>query len=220
MAAVALTCGDAVWPGERAEVRAVAARPGRADVDPVLSALDGRRLVVCGTDADLAAVVLRMLRTGRLAAVPVGYVPASARSAVAALWGLPLSPAAAASLALRGEADRVPLIRDDAGGVLLGSGVVRPVRGVAYCDSELLLRGRASRLEVAPDPAHGLVVRVVRRGLLGRRGRRAAGRAVQLGCLPTAVQRDGVPVAMTASRWTWYRHTEDWLLVRRLPPAG
>jgi len=58
-------------------------------------------------------------------------------------------------------------------------------------------------------------VRVVRRGLLGRRVQQAAGRAVQLGCLPTAVLRDGV-AARTTNRWTWYRHTEDLRLVRDL----
>ena len=39
--------------------------------------------MVCGTDADLAAVVLRLLRTERLSAVPVGYVPSSASSSTA-----------------------------------------------------------------------------------------------------------------------------------------
>ena len=210
--AVVLACGSARWPGA-GSATAVPARPGRDELGRVLSGLDGRRLVVCGTDADLAAVVLRLLRTDLLAAVPVGYVPTSASSAVARLWSLPVVPAAAAELALHGEADRVPLIRDDAGGVLVGHGVVRPVQGVVYCDNDRVLRGRAARLEVTPDPQHGLVVRVVRRRLLGRRVRHAAGRAVQLGCTPTAVYRDGVP-DRTTDRWTWYRHTEDWRLIR------
>ncbi len=193
--AVVLSCGSARWPGE------------------ILAGLDGRRLVVCGTDADLAAVLLRLLRTDVVGAVPVGYVPCSTSSAVARLWGLPTAPAQAADLALRGEPDRVPLVRDDSGGVLVGLGVVRPLDGVAYCDDEVVLRGRALRLEVAPDRALGLVVRVVRGGLLRRRVRCAAGRAVQLGCQPTGVWRDGV-ADHTTERWTWYRHTEDWQLVR------
>jgi hypothetical protein len=192
-------------------VRAVPACPGREDLGETLAGLDGRRLVVCGTDADLAAVLLRLLRTDVLGTVPVGYVP-SAPSAVARLWGLPGAPTAAAALALRGEPDRVPLIRDDSGGVLVGLGVVRPLEGVAYCDEEVVLRGRARWLEVAPDRALGLVVRVVR-GLLRRRVRCVAGRAVQLGCRPTGVWRDGV-ASRTTERWTWYRHTEDWRLVR------
>ena len=169
--------------------------------------------MVCGTDADLAAVLLRLLRTEALATVPVGFVPAEATSAVARLWNLPVAPAAAASLARYGEPDLVPLVRDDAGGVLVGRGVVAPLDGVAYCDDEVVLRGRAARLEVTPDREFGLVVRVVRRGLSMHRVRHAAGRAVQLGCRPTGVWRDGV-AARTTDRWTWYRHTEDWRLIR------
>ncbi|MDQ5855028.1 MAG: hypothetical protein M3302_01630 [Actinomycetota bacterium] len=210
--AVLLTCGSARWPGAEV-VTAVPARPGREQLAGTLAGLDGRRLVVCGTDADLAAVLLWLLRTSSLE-VPVGYVPSSATSAVARLWGLPMAPFAAAELALHGRPDRVPLVRDDAGGVLVGLGIVRPLQGVAYCDDEVVLRGHASRLEVAPDRELGLVVRVVRRGLLGRRAvRQAAGRAVQLGCVPTDVWRDGV-VDRTTDRWTWYRHTEDWHLIR------
>ncbi len=189
--------------------------PGREDLEETLAGLDGRRLVICGTDADLAAVLLRLLRTEALATVPVGYVPVSVSSEVARLWGLPRSQSAAAEVAVSGATDRVPLVRDDAGGVLVGLGVVRPVDGVAYCDAEVVLRGRALRLEVLPDRALGLMVRVVRRGLPGRRVRCAAGRAVQLGCQPTDVWRDGV-AHRTTDRWTWYRHTEDWQLARSI----
>jgi hypothetical protein len=187
--------------------------PGREELDSLLADLGGRRLVVCGTDADLAAVLLRLLRTEALAAVSVGYVPAEASSTVARLWGLPVTPLAAASRALSGFAEPVPLLRDDAGGVLVGRGVVAPLDGVAYCDDEVVLRGRATRLEVTPDRELGLVVRVVRRGLLARRVRQAAGRAVQLVCQPTEVWRDGA-ATRTTDRWTWYRHTEDWHLIR------
>jgi hypothetical protein len=210
--AVVLTCGSARWPGA-GTATVVPARPGREELGAILAGLDGRRLVVCGTDADLAAVLLRLLRTEALGTVPVGYVPVEASSTVAQLWGVPVVPAAAASLALRGDPDPVPLVRDDAGGVLVGRGVVAPLDGVAYCDDAVVLRGRASRLEVTPDRALGLVVRVVRRGLPTRRVRQAAGRAVQLGCQPTAVWRDGV-ADRTTDRWTWYRHTEDWHLIR------
>ena len=210
--AVVLTCGSARWPGPE-PVTAVPARPGREELDALLADLDGRRLVVCGSDADLAAVLLRLLRTEALATVPVGFVPAEANSVVARLWDLPIAPAAAAALARYGEPDSVPLLRDDAGGVLVGRGVVAPLDGVAYCDDEVVLRGRAARLEVTPDREFGLVVRVVRRGLPLHRVRHAAGRAVQVGCRPTGVWRDGV-AARTTDRWTWYRHTEDWHLIR------
>ncbi len=210
IASVALVCGGARLPLRSPGLTAVAvpARPGRDDLADVLDGLDGRRLVVCGTDADLAAVVLRLLRTELLPTVPVGYVASEAPSAVARLWGLPVAPADAAAVALGAAPRPVPLLRDDAGGVLVGLGAVRAVRGVAYCDDEPVLRGAATRIEVTPDPRHGLLVRVVSRRLLRRRVRVAAGRAVQLGCRPTEVVRDGVP-DRTRDRWTWYRHTED-----------
>jgi hypothetical protein len=223
-----VTCGNAWWPGAGQAI-GLPACPGRDSLEEPLSSLDGRRLVVCGTDADLAAVLLRLLRTDTLGDVPVGYVPSSVTSAVAQLWGLPVDPVRAASIALHGAAKPVPLVRDDTGGVLVGGGMVRPVSGVAYCDDDLVLRGSAPWLKVQPDPQHGLVVQVGGRsgwriglpgsfgprvglpGSSGRRTRLAAGRAVQLGCEPTAVWRDGVE-SRTPDRWTWFRHTEDWHL--------
>ncbi len=123
-------------------------------------------------------MLLWLLRTNVLGRMPVGYAVLGDFGGGPALGPLPVVPPAAAEVALRGEPDQVPLVRDDSGVVL------------------------------------GVVVRVVRRGLLGRRVvRHAAGRAVQLGCAPTGVWRDGV-ADRTTDRWTWYRHTEDWRLVR------
>jgi hypothetical protein len=221
---VALACGnegaDGAWRAvaQRDDVVAheLPARPGKPQVDPLVAGLAGRRLVILGTDADLAAVVLRLLRTERLAEVPVGYVPRSADSAVARLWGLPTDPRRAFDLAVAGDPDRVPLVRDDSGGVLLGLGELGPVRGVAYCDNERVLRGQAGRIEVSPDPAgRGLSVRV-RRGLVVRRTLTATGRAFEIGCLPTRPVSDGVPHPRAVNRWTWYRHTEDLRLIRGL----
>ena len=53
----------------------------------MLRELTARRLVVAGTDADLAAVLVRLLRRERLD-VEVAYLPAR-RSAAARVWGLP-----------------------------------------------------------------------------------------------------------------------------------
>lgn len=219
-----LACGDVgpVRPTDRpAETVAVSDVPDRDELDPVLDALGGRRLVVHGADAALAAVVQRLLRTSRLGAVAVGFMPADPLSPAANLWGLPAEPGAALELALRGEPERVPLIRDDSGGVLVGLGVLRPVRGVIYCDDQQVLRGQAGRVEVTPDPdagpdttKDGLVVRITRTGLLGRRVSDSTGRAVQIGCLPVTVLRDGVSYDRPVDKWTWYRHTEDWRLVR------
>ena len=41
------------------------------------------------------------------------------------------------------------------------------------------------------------------------------GRAVQVGCLPATVVHDGVVHPRPITRWAWYRHVADWLLVRR-----
>jgi hypothetical protein len=198
------------------------ARPGRTEIDPVLAERTPRRVVVAGTDADLAAVLLRLLRTDRLG-VEVAYLPVR-RSPATIAWGLPTG-AEAAELAVAGTASPVPLVRDDSGGVLVGRGEIRDVRGECFCDETLVLRGRARRLVVAPGP-RGIAVRA---GWSGRapdgrvravparapRGAGSAvGRAVQVGCAPATVVADGVPHPRLMPRWTWYRHTADWLLVR------
>ncbi|WP_199429309.1 hypothetical protein [Qaidamihabitans albus] len=208
-----LACGQiaTALPLDGLRVEALPARPGRKDVDPLL----GPELVVAGTDADLAAVVLRLLRTERLAVTSVGFVPTDADSPFARRWGLPADPRQALKLALTGTARPVPLIRDDAGGVLLGRGSLAPVSGVVYCDDQLVLRGRTRSIEVEPDRGEGagLVVSLARGRLLNRR-KSFAGRAVQFGCVPVTPVLDGVPYPRAMERWTWYRHTEDLLLTR------
>jgi hypothetical protein len=204
-------------------VHEVPERPGKDDLAEPMAALErgdpSNRLVVAGTDADLAAVVLRLVRTERLADVAVAYLPADSRSAVAAIWSLPTDPARAADLALRGDPDAVPLVRDDSGGVLLGRGELAPMRGVVWCDDQLVMRGQASRLEVTPSAPDGVAVRAARIGVLGLRSSSAVGRAVQVGCMPAGVTCDGVPHDRPVTRWTWYRHTEPLRLVRGLPAA-
>ncbi|WP_300015172.1 hypothetical protein [Pseudonocardia sp.] len=199
------------------------ARPGRADLDPVLTEHRPGRIMVHGTDADLAAVVLRLLRTERLD-VEVAYLPSPRRSAVAAIWGLPSGPAALA-LAMGGRAEPAPLVRDDTGGALVGRAEIRELRGECWCDDTLVLRGTAPRLVVAPGP-RGIAVRVGRgsglpdglprpapsRSRIGAGG--AVGRAVQVGGTPFTVTADGRAYPRPLERRTWYRHTTDWLLVR------
>ena len=226
MRGIVLACGNdsldrespMVTERDDITVFTVPSRPGKAHVDAILSDLGDQRLVVAGTDADLNAVVLRLLRTERVAEVPLAFVPSSPDSEIAALWGLPTDPARALDLALGGDPDKVPFLRDDVGGVLVGLGVISPVRGVGYCDDDNVLRGQATRLEITPDPdgGAGLVVRVIHKRLLGRKVRETAGRAFQLGCLPTAITSDGIAHARQMNKWTWYRHTEDLRLVRGL----
>lgn len=205
------------WPHEPpAGSAAIPERPGREELNavPEFVADPLSRVIVAGSDADLAAVVLRLLRTERLGKVAVGYLPAAADSEVARLWGLPVDPLAAFTLATEGEPDAVPLVRDDVGGVLLGRGELRPMRGVAYCDDTLVLRGQASRLECHPAAPDGVAVRAARIGTFGLRSSSAVGRAVQVGCLSATVVSDGVPHPRPVTKWTWYRHTEPLRLVR------
>ncbi len=235
-----LTCGDAAprWGDGPAEaldppstrVVAVPARPGRGDVDPVLDAAaldqtaqgEGGRLVVAGTDADLAAVLVRLLRAERLD-VPVAFLPV-APSEAARVWGVPTDPAAALDVARDGVACPAPLLRDDRGGVVAGAHVVGAFDGVVYCDEHEVLRGGAAGLAVRPDPDGGpaatggvsVVVTGPRRlaGLRAGAEHRARGRAATIGCRPAALRRDGVDEDRPVERRSWYRHAVDWTLVR------
>lgn len=230
MGAMVLACGrgggaatsPVLVDREGVTVRVLPARPGKDDVDPLLAdvgpAAEHDRVVVIGDDPDLAAVVLRLLRTERLADVPVGYVPMDADSEVAITWDLPTDRGRALDVALSAEPDRVPLIRDDNGGVLVGLGRIGPLRGVAYCDDSRILRGPAKVIRVVPHAADGggIEVSVAHRGLFNRRQRITHGRAVEIGCLPTRVVKDGIRHDRPVKRWNWYRHTEDLRLIRGL----
>lgn len=222
MRTVVLVCGEdtprpAGIDGDVSTVVRVPATPGKQDVDPVL-AEGAQRLLVAGTDADFAAVALRLLRKERLADTGMALLPTQRRCGLARRWGIPTRADRALELARTGTASPVPLIRDDAGGVLLADGVVAPIRAVAYCDDQLALREPARELRVcpsAPDGA-GLVVRITASGPLHRR-RTYHGRALQLSFDPNAPGTpvlDGVPRSRPISRWTWYRHTTDLRLVR------
>jgi hypothetical protein len=233
---VVLTCGDAArarWGDladalDGAQVVAVPERPGRPDVDPVLdgAAHDGGRLAVAGTDADLAAVLVRLLRRERLD-VPVAFLPA-ASSEAARIWRLPTDRAAALDVVRHGQAGPAPLLRDDRGGVVAGAHVVGPFDGVVYCDEHEVLRGEAAGLVVRPDPdggsaeVGGVALTVTgRRRLAGLRPgveRAVRGRAATIGCAPAALRRDGIDEDRPLERRSWYRHTVNWTLVRPCTP--
>ena len=173
------------------------AADGPDDIDA--AATDCKRLIVVGTDADLASVLTRLLRTDRLD-VEVGHATG---------WW-------AARRARRGTARRVPLIRDDTGHVLVRAAEWRgpdgePLRGEAVVDDTALFDGVVAGVRVEPTQAMpGLRACVIRPG----RRRWASGRAAQLGTTGAVVARDGAQAPKIVRRSTFYRHTQGWLLVR------
>ena len=157
------------------------------------------RLIVAGSDADLAAVLTRLLRADRLD-VEVGH---------AAGWFT-------ARRARRGTARRVPLIRDETGHVIVGSAEWRgddgaPLHGEAVVDDAQLFDGEVAGVRIEPTQAMpGLRACVIRPG----RPRWEVGRAVQLGTTGATLVRDGAEAPRIVRRSTFYRHTQGWLLVR------
>lgn len=213
-------CADPAVPGsaaarvtsalsDRDVLHSVGPRPGK-EIDALLTG----RLLVIGTDADLAAVATRLQRKDLLAATEVAFAPLGS-SRVAQLWSLP-SGARAVALAQRGDPDLVPLVRDDAGGVLVGEATIGPVNGPVYVDEYRLLNGPARGLIVQPDTEKGLSVTVVHRrfGMIGRRPVTRTGRAVQIGTRPATLIADGHTRERAVERWTYYTHTSPLRLIR------
>jgi hypothetical protein len=194
----------------------------RAEGPADSAAIDGaigphRRLVVVGGDADLAAVLSRLLRAERLD-VEVAYV-SRRRTPATRVYRLPAGRRAAGR-ARRGTARRVPLIRDETGAVIVGRASWRPVdgrqliRGEAVVDDTSLFDGDVAGVRIEPTLVMpGLRAAIeIRPHRLWRRW--VVGRAVQLGSTGVAVVRDGVLAPRAARRSTFYRHFEGWLLVR------
>lgn len=180
-------------------VRSVGGPDGREQLDAAIETF--ARLVVVGGDTDLAAVLTRLLRAGRLD-VEVGYAPNR--------W--------AARRARNGRPRRVPLIRDETGRVIVGGAQWlpapgEPLHGEAVVDDTVLFDGAVAGVRIEPTTAMpGLRAGVV--SARGRVRRWVAGRAAQLGTTGAVVVRDGVPGGRPVKRSTFYRHTEGWLLVR------
>jgi hypothetical protein len=188
----------------------------RADSADEIDAAIGTygRLVVIGTDADLAAVLGRLMRAARLD-VEVAFVPRRPTRATR-IYRLPAGRRAAWR-ARRGSAQRVTLIRDETGSVIVGRARWLPpddqrvIHGEAVVDDIRLFDGGAPDLCVEPTLAMpGLRARV-REGVWPRW---IAGRAAQLGSTGVVVERDGVVAPRSARRSTFYRNVEGWLLVR------
>ena len=91
---------------------------GPADIAGIEAAIGPyRRLAVVGADADLAAVLSRLLRAERLD-IEVAYVPRR-RTAATRVYRLPAGRRAARRIRT-GSARRAPLIRDETGSVIVG----------------------------------------------------------------------------------------------------
>jgi hypothetical protein len=193
---VVLLFGGRRAPGPLAGLDAQQAE-GQGHIDAAAAAC--KRLIVVGTDADLASVLTRLLRTDRLD-VEVGRATG---------WWT-------ARRVRRGTARRVPLIRDDAGQVIVGVAEWRgprgePLRGEAVVDDTQLFDGHVAGVRIEPTQAMpGLRACVIRPG----RSRWASGRAAQLGTTGAVVVRDGDEAPKIVRRSTFYRHTQGWLLVR------
>lgn len=173
----------------------------QTQIDGVIEA--AQRLVVVGSDADLATVLSRLMRSERLD-VEVAHIRRGALS-----W-------LHARRAATAPARRIPLIRDDTGTVLVGSALWLPpegadrLRGEAVVDDTVLFDGEVTGVRIEPTATMpGLRARL----LGGPGGRWVSGRAAQLGTTGVRVVRDGVPGRREAKRATFYRHTTGWLRV-------
>ena len=190
-----LTFGDRSAPRSLAELPAL--RVGEAaDIDGAAAA--ARRLLVLGSDADLAAVLSRLMRQDALD-VEVAQVRGRL----------------SARRALSGTARRVPLIRDDTGTALVGAAQWLPpsgaaaIRGEAVVDDAVLFDGEVPGVRIEPTPQ----LPGLRATVLGGRRRWVTGRAAQLGTTGALVLRDGVIGTREVKRSTFYRHTTGWLRV-------
>ena len=156
---------------------------------------DCRRVIVVGSDADVAAVLTRLLKADRLD-VEVGQVrrPWHARRV------------------RTGRARRVPLIRDETGTVIVGAAEWRgdPLHGEAVVDDTVLFDGEVAGVRIEPTQ----VMPGLRAAVIGRGRRRwVTGRAAQLGTEGAVVVHDDVAGPRPVRRSTFYRHTEGWLRV-------
>ena len=118
-----------------------------------------------------------------------------------------------------GESQRVPLIRDETGTVIVRAAYwlppgeeARAIRGEAVTDDTLLFDGEVTGVRIEPTQTMpGLRASVL--SSRRRPNRWVTGRAAQLGTDAALVVRDGVPAPRPVRRSTFYRHTEGWLQV-------
>jgi hypothetical protein len=200
---VALVFGDRRTPRALADLTALQVPPDGAPTIP-----DGTvRIIVVGDHADLSATLARLLRDDRLD-VEVGFVPPLTRGGLGA-----------ARRARDGVAQRVPLIRDETGAVIVRSARWLPsggdaITGEAVVDDTVLFDGQSAGVVIEPLAGMpGLRARALGAGRSGPGRGWVAGRAAQLGSTGVLVERDGVAAARPARRSAFYRHIQGWLRV-------
>ena len=176
----------------------LAGQPVHAPEDIDTAAARYRRLIVVGSDAELAAVLTRLLRADR-SDVEVGH---------ASGWW-------AARRARRGVARRVPLIRDETGQVIVGAAEWRGESGGHWSARRSSTTPGCSTARWPASGSNPLP------GLPGC-GRPSADAAAAVGGRAGRPTRHdgcgggarGRRSAKMVRRSTFYRHTQGWLLVR------
>lgn len=217
-AMIVIRCGSAPVPtvlGEHSRID-VGEVPTKDEINRALTEVGARRrLLVCGTDAGLAAILTRLMRTENLD-VEIAYVAEESTPATRA-YGLPTG-SAAAKLGVQGEAREVPLIRDETGTVLVGEATVTGpagdrLVGEAYADDDVVFSGEVDTLTVRPTrEMPGVRATADRRRRLRSR-RWLAARSVQFGSPAGVITRDGVLARRPVKRTSFYRHVEPLRLV-------
>ncbi|SFB89241.1 Diacylglycerol kinase family enzyme [Nocardioides terrae] len=91
------------------------------DLDKALAGLDGRTLVIAGGDGSLHAVIQRLHARGELASTTLGLVPLGTGNDFARTLEIPVDPAAAAQAVVEGSPQRLDLLVDEEGGVVVNS---------------------------------------------------------------------------------------------------
>lgn len=221
MTPIVLICGDAPLPLPLGSIDAtrVPALPEKDDFDGAFSTLQvvpDPRLIVVGDDAAFAATLTRLMRTDRLH-IELAYVSEHSTAATDA-YRL-ATGAKAAKTALEGKAKSVPLIRDDAGIALVGAATLEgpegeKLVGEAYADDSLLFSGTTRQVTIVPSHRMPGVRTAVAPRWRWLPHKWLEGRAVQLGSPAAMLTRDGVRNPRPLKRSTFYRHDQEWLLVR------
>jgi diacylglycerol kinase family enzyme len=92
------------------------------ELDDIVAAREGRRIVVAGGDGSLHVLVRTLFRRGELGVDdPLGLLPLGTGNDFARALEVPLDPADAARIVLAGRTRALDLLVDDAGGVVVNA---------------------------------------------------------------------------------------------------